>query len=70
VGDWQPIETAPMIDGQTLLMYDLDLGVCLGYWSDEFDGIPAGWNVQDTCGEYVGDVTHWMPLPPPPESSK
>lgn len=61
--EWQPIESAPR-DGSILLVHDLDLGVCLGYWSDEYEG---GWMAQDEVGEYCGDLTHWMQLPKPPE---
>lgn len=66
--EWQPIETAPKEPFTTILAYDLDLGVCLAYWApaDE-DGPELGWMAQDTIGEYCGDLTHWMPLPAPPQ---
>lgn len=55
--DWQPIETAPK-----------DSVLILGWWADVLGSV--SWEIDI---EYWGDdelqqfVTHWMPLPPPPE---
>jgi len=50
--DWQPIDTAPK-DGVTeVLMYDPDLGMAV--WPSANSPWP--------------NVTHWMPLPEPPEA--
>jgi hypothetical protein len=49
---WQPIETAPK-DGTEVLLYHPDLGMaCWPWW-----GRQGPWH----------EVTHWMPLPPPPD---
>lgn len=65
---WLPIETAPKVDYEPLLVVDTDLGVCLGYWAPDDDDIPGDWMAQDTAGEYCGDLTHWMPLPAAPDA--
>ena len=58
--EWQPIETAPK-DGSDILVWDGD-SVSLANW---FGG---EWWV---LGEFTLDnVTHWMPLPPPPVDSR
>lgn len=64
---WQPIETATK-DGSAVYLRNIDNGLSdVGYWCDysEFD-----WTLQD--GEWSqlrgnGEMTHWMPLPEPPE---
>jgi hypothetical protein len=53
---WQPIETAPK-DGTEVLMYHPELG-CAVWPSTENNGLGT-----------TKDVTHWMPLPEPPEES-
>ena len=54
---WQPIETAPK-DGTTIIVYEPGL-----YQTAAWTG--GGWtNASDS---WLGDVTHWMPLPKPPK---
>ena len=65
--EWQPIETAPK-EG-CFLAYDKSIGVCIleryefeGKYNSVVNEIGGG------AGEYDDDeVTHWMPLPAPPE---
>lgn len=64
MGDWQPIETAPM--AKMVLLWG-------GGWRHPFPGMRNGdgghvW--VDTCEPQVAGwqawATHWMPLPEPP----
>jgi hypothetical protein len=71
--EWQPIETAPK-DGTEFLAYDKrtkKMDVC--HWI----GRPMNWPSQvqmdgeygpyeDQFGHSWRDISHWMPLPPPP----
>jgi hypothetical protein len=66
-GMWQPIETAPK-DGSEVLLYVRGVS---GY--DHNTTVSAFWgeidwkdNAHAGCTVY-GDITHWMPLPDPPE---
>ena len=79
---WQPISTAPK-DGTQLIGYDRvtaaqfgdpKAGLCLISWveADEEEGWPAEWKVQPFCEGLdcvisETEVTHWMPLPDPPQ---
>jgi len=67
-GEWATIETAPK-DGQDLILYMPWTGFVrtgryrvrgnnAGYWSADFGKTKAR----------IGEPTHWMPLPPPPET--
>jgi hypothetical protein len=82
---WQPIETAPRDGAKVLLWTDTRLCknadtfalwgcehfqcVQIGYWEDDVDAPMrkemAGWRT-----EFVGEASHWMPLPPPPGSDE
>lgn len=72
--EWKPIETAPLVPYQQVLLYDMSFGVCTGYWSppDPELSFPGDWTVCDGTGEVDGedDVTHWMPYPEPPSGSE
>lgn len=67
--NWQKIETAPK-DGTWILVYtmggDPDFAVC------QWDG--RHWNLlvederHDIGDGWYGAVTHWSPLPSPPET--
>lgn len=66
---WQPIETAPK-DGTRVLLFTTHIPN--DYYNESFIGVQIGrWD----CGhmsdgwefENIGEPTHWMPLPPPPE---
>jgi hypothetical protein len=60
--EWQPIETAPT---GKCIVYDAKKGVI----PDAF--VYAG-DSRATYGYYNNtayDVTHWMPLPPPPDAA-
>lgn len=69
MSDWQPIETAPK-DGTRFL----------GYGTIGFETEPLIGTVQWDGSDFVGspneateysqekcNLTHWMPLPPPPQ---
>ncbi len=61
VPQWLPIESAPK-DRSRILVSHGSNGACVVYWSDSFDL----W--MTTGGNFIRDITHWMPLPPPPET--
>ena len=77
---WQPIETAPR-DGTSILIYlpqstrqnvreaswamiyeDAPIEHC--YWMTPVGPTGRGYTILET------GVTHWMPMPPPPENDK
>lgn len=72
---WQPIETAPR-DDVPVLVYDSDDGVIfVAQWNQAVANLYAnqredyGWrSVACSSSFYTGiKVTHWMPLPAPPQ---
>jgi hypothetical protein len=72
---WQPIETAPK--DKYVLVFCESHGVCVSFYTQgidtESDVIRDGWfspgrDNRDEMMVLDGPVTHWMPLPEPPES--
>lgn len=59
---WQPIETAPK-DGPEILVV-CSTGIDVAHWNTCCDH-EDGW--ENTSDEAVGCLTHWMPLPNPPQ---
>ena len=63
MSEWQPIETAPR-DGTDILVGYTTGEICILH----FDAATFAW--WDHLGAYeFPDPTHWMPLPPPPETT-
>jgi len=60
-GQWHPIETAPK-DGTVIIVYEPGFYQTAAWEVNEFK---SGW--ANASGSWLGDVTHWMPLPPPPK---
>ena len=70
---WHPIETAPL-DGEKVLLSssfkvgESSWGICRmqrdGYVAN--DGHPC-WRAEDQTKCFPGDITHWMPMPKPPQ---
>jgi hypothetical protein len=77
--EWKPIDTAPK-DGTWVLGINNRRNCAVIIWKDDAVGMGgrrgAGWIHPFSTGELstfwnggCGSVaTHWMPLPPPPES--
>jgi hypothetical protein len=72
--NWQPIETAPKDGTQLLLWEQYDAEPFIGYWHGRRDRWAASTTYYDTDGNACvvdrvcsDGVTHWMPLPPPPQ---
>ena len=63
--EWQPIETAPDDGYPVLLWYANYDGMIQGWWFSSPKGIDDGW---ETIIGTIGNPTHWMPLPDPPET--
>ena len=70
---WQPIESAPR--DEAILVYSRCSGICVSWWwigvSPISDYRKQGWATleRDNRDESMileGPVTHWMPLPEPP----
>ena len=57
---WRPIETAPK-DGTVIIVYAPDFFQTAA-WTDE------KWT--NAANSWLEDVTHWMPLPQPPEGKE
>jgi hypothetical protein len=74
VPNWQPIETAPK-DGSVILLWRYY--PIAGKWVDgaeyecEFVALGSAYCQFEKNGAYGEDaaVSHWMPLPPPPEAA-
>jgi hypothetical protein len=71
--EWQTIETAPKDETSVLLFVRALSGharyICIGCWINDDEGKGA-WD-SDPCVRWPNhDVTHWMPLPTPPEVTK
>lgn len=60
---WQPIETCLKAEYERVLLWDGD--VQTGFWDSYSDGTGV-WRERGSYME-ISDVTHWMPLPGPPE---
>lgn len=41
--------------------------ICVAYAFAEEDAKDVGWRSFDSEGWYLDDVSHWMPLPEPPQ---
>lgn len=65
---WQPIGSLPLEDIRQMreLLFAYDDGVVCSMAADEAEGIVIG----EKKGWYVGKLTHWMPLPEPPNGGK
>jgi len=60
---WQPIDTAPK-DGTAVLIWDgsdMVVAICE-------PNLLIPW--RSTYGDTIGEPTHWMPLPAPPEADE
>jgi len=72
--EWQPIETAPQ-DGTAILAWDGTARLVVEYNTDSLPNgegfwivvVPQWWGWGE---ERNGDLTHWMPIPEPPEGAK
>jgi hypothetical protein len=60
---WRAIETAPL-DGSDVLLFSTIEGQDVGRWEVTY---AAGHEWMDAQGYSIYGVTHWMPLPPPPD---
>lgn len=75
--EWQPIETAPR-DGSTILIGSKGFVSEAKYGSYKLRGEEkVGWHWYDADDSWysmdfdgLSPITHWMPLPPPPETDK
>jgi hypothetical protein len=75
MSEWQPIETAPK-DGSWIILWAKDHlehfgdypDKSLEYWVARWSNNAWRWYNQDdevVCNDY--EMTHWMPLPDPPQ---
>ncbi len=58
--NWEPIETAPKLNGPLLMWEPSFKCVVIAYW----DSRNMRWECYE--GDTVKDPTHWMPLPEEP----
>jgi Protein of unknown function (DUF551) len=61
---WQPIETAPKIDGKRILVVWLG-NVQIASWNAKVGKWQEDWSGDFTVDD--DEVTHWMLLPEPPK---
>ena len=66
-GQWQPIETAPK-DGTRIIGLCSRLSVTTIKFVSAFEGDAPAW-FSGELGKYVSPITHWMPLPEPPDQT-
>lgn len=71
---WQPIETAPR-DGTTIIVcyarcYDMNGFAPISVqWRAYHPNAEGAKEWRDSNGHRIQGVTHWIPLPPPPEAT-
>jgi hypothetical protein len=66
MSEWKPIETAPK-DG-TLVIALTPAPEFVRWWTDpDFFGEDYPWVGRDGSSYKESHVTHWMPIPPPPQ---
>ncbi len=68
MSDWQPIETAPR-DGTVILVWDNDTVMTANWYEPPKPHESPRWE-HNWNGEVLEDcfpITHWMPLPEPPQ---
>ena len=61
--EWQPIETAPKDGTWVLVCQGQNNIIRSAKWSIDYDH----WEVSSGAMSYIAGVTHWMPLPEPPQ---
>jgi hypothetical protein len=65
MNNWQPMDTAPK-DGTQILIYTGDaIEPTIFLAGYDADTTYRGW--YDDGGSHISMITHWMPLPAPPE---
>ncbi len=72
--NWQPIETAPKFipfeeSPPRCLVYSREYGVQMGSAGTDARGYKYV-HINNVSGDVSKIVTHWMPLPPPPEANE
>ena len=77
---WRPIETAEPKNSERLMVATADTPPVVGeaWWREDYDGKLDLWWAGEGPGDYHDDpirdrnqrVTHWQPLPPPPQDSE
>jgi len=80
--EWQPIRSAPKNkegekDGPAIILWnEHDRTLCHGFWATfiEHGGLVTGWSFWSSTGRRrlirpSLRVTHWMPLPDPPDAT-
>ncbi|MBZ9939194.1 hypothetical protein LB518_23050 [Mesorhizobium sp. BR1-1-16] len=69
MSEWQDISTAPH-DGTDILVIEPDTHIMLVVGWDDEPPIPfANWATLDGPNYHAWMFSHWMPLPPPPETA-
>lgn len=64
--EWQPIETAPK-DREWILVCQSKNGIIrTARWCETWEH----WETGSGAMSYIASVTHWMPLPPAPETEQ
>ena len=69
---WQPIETAPKDGTRVLAVTNEYDGVLIVSWRKAWFGNKVGemaWFDDEDYDTYI-NITHWMPLPAPPEAAE
>ena len=65
LGEWLPIATAPR-DGTEILVWT-GRAVVAAIWMSRDGDYPTWWP-SHAGALWSADVTHWLPLPPPPNA--
>lgn len=71
MSEWRSVSTPPAVASTDALVFSPDRGVIKAvWWEREEDLQPLGWYEYNTPDEdpIEEPITHWMPLPSPPEA--